>query len=132
MKRMGLEIYAGKTFFRSTPPANKSHLWISVTNPEGTPEQVVIVNLTTHRNGCDTTVLLNSQDHRFIKHETVVRYVDAQFAQVVAVQNAIKAGISSFHDDCSDDLLEKLKQGLLVSQFTSQRIKKYCKNCFYS
>ncbi|MHC5728887.1 MAG: hypothetical protein ACYTXY_33180, partial [Nostoc sp.] len=69
-------------------------------------------------------------DHRFIKHETVVNYTDAIFAKVVAVQNAIKNGLSSFDDDCSSALLERIQLGLLKSPLTPKKIKNYCRECF--
>ncbi|MFN6558616.1 MAG: hypothetical protein RMY28_002265 [Nostoc sp. ChiSLP01] len=130
MSAMGLKIYAGRTFHIRKSSASKPHLWIATTEPDGTPEQVVIVNLTSRHANSDTTVILNNTDHRFIKHETVVYYADALFAKVAAIQDAIKNGVSSFDDDCSDALLERIQLGLLESPFTPNKIKDYCKECF--
>ncbi|MEH2262386.1 hypothetical protein [Nostoc sp.] len=130
MSVMGLKIYAGRTFHLPTPPAMKPHLWVAMTEPDGTPEETVIVNLTTRHPNSDTTVILDSGDHRFIKHETVVNYADALFTKIVSVQNAIKNGLSSFDDDCSSALLERIQIGLLQSPFTPKKIKSHCKKCF--
>ena len=127
---MGLKIYAGRAFHLPTSPATKPHLWIVTTEPEGNPEEVVIVNLTTKRANSDITVILDSRDHRFIRHQTVISYADALFTKVVAVQDVIKNGLSKFDDDCSDNLLERIQLGLLQSPLTPKKIKKYCGECF--
>jgi len=130
MSAMGLKIYAGRTFHVRKTSTSKPHLWIAITEPDGTPEKVVIVNLTTRYPSSDTTVILNIGDHRFIKHETIVFYADALFAKVTAIQDAIKNGISKFDDDCSDALLERIQLGLLESPSTAKNIREYCREYF--
>lgn len=127
MIKMGLKIYAGKTFHLPTPPAGKYHFWIAATDPDGIPEKFVMVNLTTKRSNSDTTVILDSKDHRFINHETVVYYLDARFVEVSIIQKAIREGISSFDDDCSNEVLERIQLGLMQSPFTPNKIKMYCR-----
>jgi hypothetical protein len=132
MASMGLKIYAGKTFHLPTPPSNIPHLFIVVSPPDfivnslnQLVESVVVVNFTTKKSGKDDTVVLMPQDHRFIRHETVVSYRDARFVEVSRICDYITQGTSRFDDDCSDDLLEKIQDGLLVSPFTPNKVKKY-------
>lgn len=127
---MGFKIYAGRTLHLPKSLASRPHLWIVITEPNDTPEEVVIVNLTTRHPSSDTTLILNTTDHRFIEHETVVYYADARFAPVTAMQNAIRSGVSSFDEDCSGALLERIQLGLFQSPFTPNNIKDYCKKCF--
>lgn len=130
MGAMGLKFCAGKTFHLPTRLEEKRHLWIVVTDPDGIPEKVVIVNLTTLRHNSDMTVTLDRGDHRFIKHQTVVNYASARFVEVIKLQEAIKVGLSTFDEDCSDILLEQVQFGILESPFTPNNIKKYCRECF--
>ncbi|MCI0390265.1 MAG: hypothetical protein MOB07_16065 [Acidobacteria bacterium] len=115
-----------------TKPAAKAipHLWIVLTDPEGDPPQVVMVNLNTKRDGSDTTVVLHPGEHRFIKHETVVNYSDARFVEVGNLQALIAMHRDWQDDDCSDDLLAKIRQGLIDSPFTPNKIKTYCQARF--
>ncbi len=132
---MGLKIYAGRTFHLPTPPSYIPHLFIVVTPPDFVLnssnqliESVVVVNFTTKKPGKDDTVVLTPQDHRFIRHETVVSYPDARFVKVSVIQEYMTQGQSTFDDDCADDLLEKIQDGLLASPFTPNKIKKYYKS----
>jgi hypothetical protein len=128
----GLDIYAGRTLLLGTPNQIKRHLWIVLTNPKGKPndEKVAMVNFTSLKQDSDTTIVLESKDHPFVRHETVVYYQDARLAEVILIQKAVKQGLSSFHDDCSNELLEKIQLGLLISPLTPKNIKSYCQELF--
>jgi hypothetical protein len=132
MAAMGVRIYAGRTFhLPSTGSTDNIHLYVAITSPEGHPEEtVVIVNFTSagSRRSHDKTVTLDVGDHSFIKHSTVVNYGDAKIAKVDYVQRAIRSGLSTFHDDCSEKLLEALQQGALDSDFTENEIRERVKD----
>lgn len=131
MASMGTRIYAGRTFHLPSDLTDEMHLYVAITGSEGYPEEtVVIVNFTSEgsRKSYDTTVTLDIGDHRFIKHGTVVNYADAEIATVDYVQRAVKSGLSSFDEDCSDELLETLQQGALDSDFTANEIRRRVKD----
>ncbi|MEC4815829.1 MAG: hypothetical protein SAK29_21525 [Scytonema sp. PMC 1069.18] len=134
---MSDEIYPGTCILIPKPGHDKRHLWIVLTEPnkiltEPNKDilQVVIVNVTTLREGSDTTVILTPGEHRFIRHESVIYYNDAMFAPVDPLCQLAKQKGYKFDDDCSDELLERIQRGLLVSPFTPKKIKKYCESVF--
>ena len=73
-----MAVSCGETFFLSGTHDTEPHLWIVLTDPEGNPGEVVVVNLTSQRPGSDATVVLQRGDHPFVRHDTVVYYGDAR------------------------------------------------------
>lgn len=114
------------------PNQTVEHLWVILTEPEGDPSQVVMVNLTTQRSGSDTTVVLNVGEHPFIQHPTAVNYFDARFTPAEPLQQGVDAGFFSDLQCCEPGVLKKIQQGLLASRFTPKRIKNYCAQRFVS
>jgi mRNA-degrading endonuclease toxin of MazEF toxin-antitoxin module len=121
-------IHSGVCLFLHKPgdPYAKDHLWIVLTEPHGNPGEVVIVSLTTKRSGSDLTVILHPGDHSFIKHETVVSYMDSRKVEEGNLVSLLAMGRDRRHDDCSEELLAHIRQGLLDSPFTPNKIKTYC------
>ncbi len=101
-----------------------------MTDPDDDTERnMAIVNLTTLRKGADTTVILKSGDHPFVKHDTTVYYEDARIAScvpIIALLNAPSLGYE-LHDDCSDLILKKIQQGIFDSDFVSEGVQEYCR-----
>jgi hypothetical protein len=108
-----------------------SHLWLAITEPYGDPLKVIIVSLTTQRDGSDTTVLLEAGDHPFVTHSTVVFYADAREVEVNLLERLVALDGRRLHDEpCSDELLTSIRDGLLESSFTPRKIKTlFRENC---
>lgn len=118
-----MKVYAGRTFIY--PDGGIPHLWIVVTEPFGTPAEVAIVSITSYRPGKDDTVKLGPGDHPFIRKLSVVFYPDTRVMPVEAIVREVTNAQASFHADCSEDLLERVRQGLLASPATPRRMKEY-------
>lgn len=124
------DIYAGTCFLLPKPRSEIKHLWIVLTDPdEDIKRNAAIVNLTTLRKGADTTVILKSGDHPFVKHDTTVYYEDARIAScvpIIALLNDRALGYE-LYDDCSDLILKKIQQGIFDSDFVSEEVQEYCR-----
>ncbi|HET7233998.1 MAG TPA: hypothetical protein VFJ16_28560 [Longimicrobium sp.] len=118
-----MKVYAGRTFMY--PNGGIPHLWIVVTEPSGTPAEVVIVSLSSEKAGKDATVKLGPGDHPFIRKPTVVFYPDTRLMPVQSIINEVQNAQATFHADCSEDLLDRVRQGLLASPATPRRLKAY-------
>jgi hypothetical protein len=123
-----VKVYAGRTFIFANRPGGIPHLWIVVTEPAGTPPEVVIVGLSSEAPGKDLTVRLRVGDHPFIRKPTIVFYPDAHLKRVEDIVNAVRNADATFHDDCSEDLLERIRRGLLDSPATPRRVKAYVRD----
>ena len=100
------------------------HLWVIITEPFGSPEQVIIVNLTSKRPHSDTTVILLPNDHSFIKHETVISYDDARIVCSDNIKLRVQERDFEPHDRFRDGVIQAIQQGLLDSPRTPRDIKK--------
>lgn len=105
-----------------------SHLWIILTDLDG-DGKVVIVNVTSLRpDTADKTTVLRAGDHPFIKHDSVVYYADARFADANQIEAGLGMNSPLFvqHPSCSELLIKRISEGLLTSEFTPNGIVAYC------
>lgn len=113
----------GNTFVnkKSTLNAPDSHLWIILSYPFGDPEQIVIVNLTTWRTEAielnDSACIVNAGEHKFVQGKSCISYSHTRLAKMKDLEQAINEGLVVSHQDCSDELLNKILAGAAKSQF---------------
>ena len=119
-------IPCGDTLLPSPNQNTDNHLWVVVTDPEGDPPRVVMVNLTSFRPGVDETVILNPGDHPFVRHKTVINYGDARFTCTKLIDKAYERGLATIKQPASAELQERIKNGLLESKEPPKNIKEYC------
>jgi hypothetical protein len=103
-----------------------SHLWIIVTKPCPTTHRCVLANITTLRNAQDQTVTLGPADHPFIRHQSAIRYSDAQIADVRTLRHDLAAGIVVAHKPCSPATIGLVQAGILASPYTPKKIQTFC------
>ena len=108
----------------------KSHLWIAVTNPQPDDPQVVIVSLTTLRFDRDQTVILQTGDHPFITHQTVVLYSDSRMVDARRIDAMIQDGTAAGHRPCPAQTLKLIQQGVLSSPYTPRKIIAFCRKAW--
>lgn len=125
------DLFPGTTFHYGKNAYNK-HLHIILTDPKDIEGEVlvVIVNLTTKRQGADTTVVLDKGDHPFIKHPSVVAYIHAELFSTRTLLNYLNAERSLIDFVLEDDALKRVQQGLLDSEFTPIDVFEYCQDKF--
>ena len=118
---------AGQTLLLPKPGQDVSHLWVVLFAADPVTSETVIVNLISLRDHSDQTLLLQAGEHPFIRHSTVVHYADARIVGGRALAAALAAGTFPSHNDCSAQLLEKMRQGLIASPFTARKVKDYAR-----
>lgn len=120
-----MRIYAGRTMLRPDHSRSREHLWVILTEPSGKPATVAAVNFTSNGPAKDQTVRLAPGDHPFIGKDTVVFYAIAQILTTQELEEEVREGRSTFHVDCSEDLLQTVRDGLQASAFTPRNVKTY-------
>jgi hypothetical protein len=123
-------IRAGASFLISGGRVGKPHLWLVLTDPEPPTGKVVIAMVVTSRPHTDKTVTLNPGDHQFIVRESNVAYGEAYFRTSDQLTSAIQAGRCELQPDMSDELLTRVREGLLESPFTIHAVADYCRERF--
>ena len=120
-----MKISCGDALLPSPNQNIDNHLWVVVTDPEGDPPSVVIVNLTSFRPGVDETVILHQGDHPFVRHKTVVNYCDARSRPTKGIEEALEKGLIKILDSATPQFIKRIKQGVLDSTETPPDIKEY-------
>jgi hypothetical protein len=125
-------ITAGVCLHLRSASSQSSHLWIVLSDPDNSePPEVAMVNLTSHKEGLDETVVLEVGDHPFVRRKTIVNYAGAKIVQAVRLENAIKANLTILHNDrCPSDLLQRIREGVAATDHATPSFKTYCARQF--
>jgi hypothetical protein len=112
------ELRTGDTL-RVTDPNGSydSHLWIVVSRPETDNDNVLIVNLTSWRCDKDQACVLDVGDHPYIRKKTCVNYPDSKIVSSQQLDALIQSGHLEKHDPVTMELLERIRQGAMLSRF---------------
>lgn len=103
---------------------HEPHLWVVAAQKNS---QILIVNLTSRRASSDNTVILDPGDHPFIKHETVVNYAGSRIVDTAQIQKAIEEGNANPDIRFTQEVLERIQEGIELSEFTPLRIIEFYK-----
>jgi hypothetical protein len=120
-------VRSGRALLLAEQPQFKPHLWFVLTDRDGVPPRVVAVMLRTATRFTDTTLVLRPGDHPFVRHESSVHYSTARWFSVSSILAAVSRGRCHLLPDASDDLLRKVRAGLLASPFTVNAVRDYCR-----
>ena len=116
-----MNVSCGDTFLIEDEEGYDCHLWIILTPV--TEGEVVIVSVTTERRRSETLVKLNSGDHPFIKHPSVIAFAYSKVVTVESIETAIRNGVAKSRESASQTLLKKAQSGLLESDRTPHDVK---------
>ena len=109
----------GDTFLVSTAPYfDTEHLFIIIAI-EKSSNSALMVNVTSHKGGCDESCVLNIGDHPFVTHRSVINYADARIANIDKIAESIASGSFKGHYPVSSHILERIQQGGLSSSAIS-------------
>jgi hypothetical protein len=96
----------------------------------GPPEQIVAVSLTSKRDGCDTTVILGPDHHKFITREIVINYGYTRIWNKDGLIDRINKKYFGTNDPFENEIVKRIQQGLISSPHTPKGIKKTCAAIF--
>ena len=89
---------------------------------------MVTVSVTTKRQRSETLVELHSGDHPFIVHDSVIAYSYARIRTVEEIEVAVASGVARFREPVSPEILERVCNGLVESDFTPNGIRHFYKS----
>jgi len=113
----------GDTFYAGDTEDDEPHLSIIITPPsEG---EVVTVTVTTRRRKSETLVPLHVGDHPFITHESVISFYYSRIRSVDDIESAIRNGTATVREPVTQDLLKRIRRGLLDSDFTPNGVRHF-------
>lgn len=101
------------------------HLWIVISDPAIDPDQVVIVNLTSHDDPSkDTSCVLQAGDHPWVTDATCVRYKDARIVPEAQLDELIKNKRLRPQEPVSDEMLTKIFRGAELTELLPLKCRK--------
>lgn len=116
-----MSVSPGQTYLLAN--GKKPHLYVVLTEPsvEDYP-RVAIVGLTTKRDQSDTTVVLSSSDHPFLRHWAVAFYAE----MLIVRTDKLRHEALRRYADATPEVLSRLQAGALASPHTKPRVKSFC------
>ncbi len=107
------------------------HLYVVLNDPDDRePQGIAVVRFRTFQPGMEETLILK-EGHPFIDRPTCVEYIKAKVISVAKVEARIKVERRFRHEtDCSSELLDKIKSGILQSDFVRPIVQNYCREEF--
>ncbi|MEE9615035.1 MAG: hypothetical protein V3W31_08845 [Thermodesulfobacteriota bacterium] len=117
----------GDTFLSPTPQFDTKHLYIIIAE-ETSSDKLLVVNVTSPKDNCDTTCVLLKGEHPFIKYPSIINYADAIEMDRPKVAEALSnknAQLILPHKPVSGELLERIRTGALTSPAFPPKYLKY-------
>jgi hypothetical protein len=121
---------SGSALLLRDPNRTKFHLWLVLTDPEGVDGLMVAVMICTMKAFADETVVLETGDHPFIKHQSCVAYSSAKYVKRSRIDVALRDRLCFLKESMSQPLLKRVQDGLLTSPYTVHAIRDYCAERF--
>jgi hypothetical protein len=102
-----------------------NHLWVVISDPMlDVADPVVIVSLTTYKEGKDRTCVLEPGDHPFIRHPSVVYYIGAMDVSNAGLESCANEGRLLLQGAVSPEVLARVRQGAAQSPFIPEGCRK--------
>lgn len=112
-----------------THDPQRRHLFIVLTDPFNDTgngiSRVLLVSLSSVRDGCDRTCILKPGDHPFIRHESFVAYWSARIEEAGKVASAVHNNVFQAHHPVSEQVMLRICQGLESSRHTAPKILRF-------
>jgi hypothetical protein len=101
---------------------NGGHLWVIISHPTQ-DNKVACVNFTTNRTWADDTCVVQSGEHKDIRHESVIAYKRAKLRSQSTIEEQLRNGTFLATDPVSAELLQRIQEGALNSIDTPQNVQ---------
>lgn len=121
-----MSFHAGQTFLYPLAENETAHLWIIATEPNE-DGLFAIANVTSLKGAKDQTVILQANEHPFLKWETCVMYGLAEISSGDKLQGYLDGGIAKLQKDLSQKALALVLDGFTASDYTKYRLREFIK-----
>lgn len=120
----------GSAFINKATPTISSHLWIVISDPGQDSEHILMVNVTSIKFGRDVDVacVLRIGDHPFIHSDSYIYYEKMKMVNAQNLQELLDTGKLVIQQNVTEDLLIRLRKGLMRSSHSKQKHKDLLSN----
>jgi len=110
----------------------QSHLFVIILDCEEHTRNTIIVYVKTVRSSkVDRTTILNLGDHDFIKHESYIKYRQAQIFSIDDLEQKILEGKAKQMASMKGDVFKRICDGIMKSSFTPVEIREMYSDYLY-
>ncbi|MFT5870349.1 MAG: hypothetical protein ACI8TF_002471 [Paracoccaceae bacterium] len=106
------------------PTGPTDHLFI-VCNDTCAMGANLVVNISSVRDLCDTTCILDVGDHPFVQHPSFVYYAMAKITYAANIQRGFEAGALRPQPDLAEEVFGRVEAGMLRSPDTPANVVRY-------
>jgi hypothetical protein len=99
---------AGDTFLLSQVD---DHLWVVLSDPDRDADRVLVVSVTTWRDGKDPACMVERGEHPFVTHRSCLAYVEARVLSRDNFFTFKDGGLLKSHQRVSPELLARMREG---------------------
>ena len=103
------------------------HPYIVITEPEGNPLEVAVVNFTEYKANVDETAIFEAGEHPRLGKKSMINYMEGQVVPVDGLERLIKRHPHRLHEECEPAILKKIQDGVEKSRATRPKFLEYCK-----
>lgn len=128
---MAWQCQQGACLLVPSGPAEYKHLFAIAVGPQqldgyGEQSQVIMVSVTSIKPDYpyDAACVIRAGEHPFVTHDSYVYYRDPRIEPVAHVENLVETAVWQVKDSCSEELLNRIRAGLLASTRVPRYIKK--------
>jgi hypothetical protein len=100
----------------------KPHLHVLITEPDA-HDQCVLVSITTRRAKSDTMVCLDSGDHEFITHPSVITYAYSKVLTTSKLAQMVASGEATRKEQATQQLISRAQQGMLETDRAPREVQ---------
>lgn len=119
-------LQCGDCFLAGDDEDEKLHLRVVIT-PPAPDGYVVTASVTTRRLHSESLVILQPGDHPFINRESTIAYRYSELSYLRDIQAAIVAGNAKQRESMSPEVLKRIQDGLIESDFTPNGVRHFAR-----
>lgn len=113
---------------------NGKHLWLVIAHARNCPnhgdQNIMIVNFTSHKSGCDESCVLHPGDHPYIKKATIINYLDMKLIKNSILQDDVDNHRIEQRQRVNPVIIRKIADGAMVSPHTTPRQRRLIREQF--
>jgi len=115
---------AGDTFLLLDVLTHVHHLYVILSDPNQSQEQIYCAMVSTRGDGKEESCILHAGEHPFVKHDSVMVYkMPPAVLESLAQLNLWKEkGLLKFRHSVASDVLERIHQGYVQSRYCTDRV----------
>jgi hypothetical protein len=92
------------------------HLWVILSDPNQDPREILVVSITTWREGKDPACMIERGEHPFVTHRSCLAYIEARVLSRDSFYTLKDGGYLKLQEPVSNELLGRMREAAAKTQ----------------